>query len=47
MSRGAQNIVLGRMGVRVMRKDEDVESIMVFNHFLWVSQGLLASIVAI
>ena len=32
MSRGPHNIALDGMGVRVKRKDEEVERSMVFNH---------------
>ena len=32
MSRGPHNIVIGGMGVRVKRKNEEVEKSMVFNH---------------
>ena len=32
MSRRPHNIVLGGIGVRVKRKDEEVERSMVFNH---------------
>ena len=40
-----KNIVLGGVGVRVRRKDEEVERTMVFHHIFQVSQGLLATMV--